>query len=91
MDRVMVQVFKPETKTAAGIYLPEASKQVINQGKVIAVGAGRMSKDDKLIPCSVNVGDNVVIPEYGGMNIKFDNEEYKVFRDEDIVGLLEKE
>jgi len=88
-DRVLVQAFKAETKTAAGIYLPEAAKQSINQAKVIAVGAGRMGKDDQLLPLSVKKDDTVIIPEYGGMTIKFDSEEYKIFRDDDIVGVIE--
>lgn len=90
-DRVLVQAFKPEVKTAAGIYLPEAAKQSINQAKVVSVGAGRLSRDDKLLPLNVKAGDTVIIPEYGGMTIKFDSEEYKIFRDEDIVGVMEEE
>lgn len=91
MDRVLVQAFKAETKTAAGIYLPEASKQAINQAKVISVGAGIRGKDEKLIPLAVKAGDTVIIPEYGGMTIKFDSEEYKIFRDDDIVGVMQED
>lgn len=89
MDRVLVQAFKAETKTAAGIYLPEASKQSINQAKVVSVGPGRLNKNNERLPLAVKAGDTVIIPEYGGMSIKFDSEDYKIFRDEDIVGVME--
>ncbi|CAD7938435.1 unnamed protein product [Amoebophrya sp. A120] len=90
-DRVLVQAFKAEAKTATGIYLPEAAKQSINQAKVISVGKGRLGADDKILPMSVKIGDTVIIPEYGGMTIKFDSEEYKLFRDDDIVGVMAEE
>ncbi|CAD7974133.1 unnamed protein product [Amoebophrya sp. A25] len=90
-DRVLVQVFKAEAKTATGIYLPEAAKQSINQAKVISVGKGRLGEGDKLLPLSVKAGDTVIIPEYGGMSIKFDSEDYKLFRDDDIVGVMAEE
>eukprot|EP00392_Amoebophrya_sp_AT5.2_P016079 g16322.t1 len=90
-DRVLVQAFKAEAKTATGIYLPDAAKKSINQAKVISVGKGRLGQDDKLLPMSVKAGDTVIIPEYGGMSIKFDSEEYKLFRDDDIVGVMTEE
>jgi len=88
LDRVLVQKFKQEAVTSSGIYLPDAAKQQINQAKVIATGLGRNTKDGKKIEVSVKPGDTVVIPEYGGMQLKFDNEEYHVFRDDDIVGIV---
>lgn len=88
MDRVLVQKLKQEGKTASGIFLPDQAKQTINQAKVIAVGEGRILKDGNRIVCNVKPGDSVIVPEFGGMNIKFDDEEYQVFRDEDIVGVL---
>lgn len=92
-DRILVQVYKPQAKTAGGIYLPEAAKSSINQAKVIAVGAGRFdpTAPATILPVSVKVGDNVIIPEYGGMAIKFDSEEYKIFRDDDLVGVVGEE
>jgi len=89
-DRILVQVYKPTGKTAGGIYLPESAKSGINQAKVIAIGAGRYDSTAPAVPLplSVKVGDNVIIPEYGGMAIKFDSEEYKIFRDDDLVGVV---
>jgi chaperonin GroES len=91
MDRVLVQKIKQEAKTASGIFLPEQAKQVINQATVVAVGEGRLLKDGSKIPCTVKPGDSVIVPEFGGMTLKFDDEEYQVFRDEDIVGVMKSE
>lgn len=88
MDRVLVQKAKQEAKTASGIFLPEQAKQTINQATVISVGAGRLLKDGSRVACTVKPGDNVVIPEFGGLKLNFDEEEYHVFRDEDIVGVI---
>lgn len=88
MDRVLVQKVKQEAKTASGIFLPDQAKQTINQAKVIAVGEGRILKDGNRIVCTVKPGDSVIVPEFGGMSIKFDDEDYQVFRDEDIVGVM---
>eukprot|EP00451_Oxyrrhis_marina_P001351 CAMPEP_0204269426 /NCGR_PEP_ID=MMETSP0468-20130131/16115_1 /ASSEMBLY_ACC=CAM_ASM_000383 /TAXON_ID=2969 /ORGANISM="Oxyrrhis marina" /LENGTH=100 /DNA_ID=CAMNT_0051244811 /DNA_START=37 /DNA_END=339 /DNA_ORIENTATION=- len=88
LDRVLVQRVKAETKTASGIFLPDAAKSAVNHATVIAAGPGRLDKTGNKIPMSVTVGDKVVIPEYGGMTLKFDEEDYQVFRDEDIVGKL---
>lgn len=91
MDRVLVQKMKHEAKTASGIFLPDQAKQVINQATVIAVGEGRLLKDGQKIACNVKPGDSVIVPEFGGMTLKFDDEEFQVFRDEDIVGVLKKD
>mmetsp|Transcript_75039 Transcript_75039/g.196820 ORF Transcript_75039/g.196820 Transcript_75039/m.196820 type:complete len:103 (-) Transcript_75039:139-447(-) len=90
MDRVLCQNVKAETKTASGIFLPETAKSAPNWAKVLAVGPGRLSKEGELIPMSVKVGDTVVVPQYGGVTIKFDNEDYSVFRDEDFMGIIEE-
>jgi chaperonin GroES len=91
MDRVLVQKIKHEAKTASGIFLPEQAKQMINQATVIAVGEGRLLKDGKRLACTVKPGDSVIVPEFGGMTLKFDDEEFQVYRDEDIVGILKKD
>ncbi|CAE8643663.1 unnamed protein product [Polarella glacialis] len=62
-----------------------------NWAKVLATGPGRVSKEGDLVPMNVKVGDTVVIPEYGGVTLKFDNEDYFVFRDEDMMGIIQEE
>ena len=90
MDRVLVQKLKQEAKTASGIFLPEQAKQTINQTTVISVGEGRILKNGEKLACTVKPGDSVIVPEFGGMALKFDDEEYHIFRNEDIVGVMKQ-
>mmetsp|Transcript_62093 Transcript_62093/g.178108 ORF Transcript_62093/g.178108 Transcript_62093/m.178108 type:complete len:105 (+) Transcript_62093:98-412(+) len=93
LDRVLVQKMKPELKTASGILLPDraAKAQAPNYAMVLAAGPGRRTKEGEILPMGVKVGDKVVVPEYGGMTLKFEEEEYQVYRDEDIMGILKEE
>eukprot|EP00932_Pfiesteria_piscicida_P005338 SRR837773.15247.p2 GENE.SRR837773.15247~~SRR837773.15247.p2 ORF type:complete len:112 (-),score=53.19 SRR837773.15247:76-387(-) len=88
LDRVLVQKMKPEAKTATGILLPDSAAKAPNFAKVVAAGPGRRTPKGELVPMGVKVGDKVVVPEYGGMTLKFDDEEFQVYRDEDIMGIL---
>ncbi|KAF4652991.1 10 kda heat shock protein [Perkinsus chesapeaki] len=88
LDRVLVQKLRVESKTATGVFLPEAAKPTINQAVVMAVGTGRILNDGTKVPISVQPGDKVIIPEFGGMNLKLDGEDFQVFRDDDIVGKI---
>ncbi|CAE8616894.1 unnamed protein product, partial [Polarella glacialis] len=90
-DRILVQKVIGEAKTATGILLPDSAVKAPNWAKVLATGPGRVSKEGDLVPMNVKVGDTVVIPEYGGVTLKFDNEDYFVFRDEDMMGIIQEE
>ncbi|PIA53839.1 hypothetical protein AQUCO_00900436v1 [Aquilegia coerulea] len=85
LNRILVEKILPPLKTNAGILLPEKIN-MLNTGKVIAVGPGKLTRDGKPIPVSVNEGDTVLLPEYGGTEIKLGEKEYHLFRDEDILG-----
>ncbi|KAA8532566.1 hypothetical protein F0562_032618 [Nyssa sinensis] len=87
LNRVLVQKIVPPAKTTAGILLPEKSTK-LNSGKVVAVGPGTHDKAGNLIPVAVKEGDTVLLPEYGGTQVKLDDKEYHLFRDEDILGTL---
>nr|AFK44541.1 unknown [Lotus japonicus] len=87
LNRVLIEKILPPTKTSGGILLPEKSSQ-LNSGKVIAVGPGSRDRAGNLIPVSVKEGDQVLLPEYGGPQIKLDDKEFLLFRDEDILGIL---
>ncbi|CAJ1939603.1 unnamed protein product [Sphenostylis stenocarpa] len=77
-NRILVEKIVPPSKTSAGILLPEKSSQ-LNSGKVIAVGPGSRDKTGNFIPVSVKEGDRVLLPEYGGTQIKLDDKEiYKL-------------
>ncbi|KAF2496278.1 putative 10 kDa heat shock protein, mitochondrial [Lophium mytilinum] len=81
LDRVLVQRIKADTKTAGGIFLPESAVKELNEAKVLAVGPGGLDRDGKRIAPSVQPGDKVLIPQYGGSPIKVGEEEYSLFRD----------
>jgi chaperonin GroES len=89
-DRVVVEPREVETKTAGGIYIPDtADKDKPIQGTIIAIGNGKYV-DGKLLPLQVKVGDRVLFGKYAGTNVKLDDTEYLVMREEDIMGVLEE-
>merc|ERR1712178_172295 len=88
-DRVLVQRAAAMNKTSGGIMLPESVQSKVNEATVIAVGPGKYNTAGTVVPMSVAVGDKVLLPENGGSNLKFDEEEFVVFRDEDIIGILQ--
>lgn len=89
LDRVLVQRFKPETKTAAGIFLPtSATSNPLPEATVIAVGPGAPNKDGKVIPTQVKAGDRVLLPGWGGNSIKVGEEEYFLFKDSEILAKI---
>jgi chaperonin GroES len=86
LDRVLVERLLPETKTKGGIMIPEKAQGKVNEAVVVAVGGGIKNKDGVLDPVSVKVGDKVLVPEYGGTKLVFDDKDYFMFRDGDILG-----
>ncbi|KAI3864994.1 hypothetical protein MKW98_032489 [Papaver atlanticum] len=87
LNRILVEKIVPPSKTTAGILLPEKTSK-LNSGKIVAVGPGARDRDGKLIPVSLKEGDTVLLPEYGGTEVKLDEKEYHLYRDEDILGTL---
>ncbi|XP_028663482.1 10 kDa heat shock protein, mitochondrial isoform X2 [Erpetoichthys calabaricus] len=85
-DRVLVERFAAETVTKGGIMLPEKTQGKVLQATVVAVGPGTKTKTGQLEPVSVNVGDKVLLPEYGGTKVTIEEKEYFLFRDGDILG-----
>ncbi|XP_068336299.1 10 kDa chaperonin, mitochondrial-like [Pyrus communis] len=87
LNRVLVERIVPPSKTSTGILLPEKSAK-LNSGKVVAVGPGTRDKEGQFIPATVKEGDTVLLPEYGGTEVKLGDKEYQLYRDEDILGTL---
>ncbi|KAI9303665.1 chaperonin GroS [Cunninghamella echinulata] len=85
LDRVLVQRIKAQEKTAAGIFIPEKAQETLNEGLVVAVGKGALDKEGKHIPLQVASGDRVILPPFGGSNVKLGNEEYLLFRDSELL------
>jgi chaperonin GroES len=89
-DRVLVKRLEDDVeKTKGGLYIPDSAKEKPQQGKVMAVGKGRVSDDGKLIPLDVKAGDKVLFGKYSGSEIKVDGEELLIMREEDILGVVE--
>ncbi|KAF5372724.1 hypothetical protein D9757_009693 [Collybiopsis confluens] len=90
-DRVLVQRFKPETKTASGVFLPtSAISNPLPEATVVAVGPGAPDKDGKVVPTTVKAGDRVLLPEWGGSAIKIGDDEYHLFRDSEILAKIQE-
>lgn len=91
LDRVLVQRFKPGTKTVSGIFLPQSSTaNPLPEATVIAVGPGAPDKDGKIVPTTVQAGDKVLLPGWGGNSIKLGEEEYFLFRDSEILAKIQE-
>jgi chaperonin GroES len=91
LDRVLVQRAKAEAKTASGIYIPEKNVEKLNEADVLAVGPGAMDKDGKTVPTTVQAGDRVLIPPFGGSSIKVGDQDYLLFRDAEILAKIKKD
>lgn len=89
-DRILVQRLEQESKTAGGIIIPDSAKEKPAEGKVIAVGSGKMKDDGTRSPMEIKVGDKVLFSKYGGTDIKVDGEDYLIMREDDILGVIEK-
>lgn len=91
-DRVLIQPLSKEEregKTASGIVIPDtAEKERPEEGRVVAVGAGKMSDEGKLIPMNIQVGQHVLFSKYGPNEIKVDGKEYLIAREEDILAII---
>ena len=88
-DRIIVERLEEETKTAAGIIIPDSAKEKPQQGKVIAVGKGKVTEDGKVLPLDVKKGDRVLFGKYAGTEVKLDGKEYLMMREDDILGVVE--
>ena len=84
-DRLVVRPIEREEVTKGGIVLPDTAKEKPQEGKVLAVGPGRLSDDGKRIAMDVKVGDIVIYAKYGGTEIKVDDEELMILRESDIL------
>jgi chaperonin GroES len=89
-DRVIVKRIAEEEKSKGGIIIPDTAKEKPQEGKVIAVGKGKVNEDGKLIPLDVKVNDRILFGKYSGSEINIDGDEHLIMREEDILGIIEK-
>jgi chaperonin GroES len=88
-DRVLIKRIKEEEKTKGGIIIPDTAKEKPQEGKVIAVGKGKVNEDGKVTPLDVKAGDRILFGKYSGTEVKLDGEEHLILREDDILGILE--
>ena len=89
-DRVVVESLEAEEKTIGGILLPDTAKQKPQQGKVIAVGPGKLTDKGDRTAVAVKVGDTVLFGKYGGSDVEVNGREFKILRESDILAKLAK-
>jgi chaperonin GroES len=89
-DRVIVKRIEEQEKTKGGIIIPDTAKEKPMEGKVIAVGKGKVLEDGKIHPLDVKAGDRVLFVKYAGTEVKINEEEHLIMREDDILGVIEK-
>ena len=88
-DRVVIQVLDAETTTKSGIVIPDAATEKPNQGKVLAVGEGRITEEGVVIPMEVKTGDLVMFAKNAGQPVKIEGQEYHILREDDIIAIVQ--
>lgn len=87
-DRVIIELVEAEEKTASGIVLPGTAQEKPQEGKVVAVGTGRVLENGERIALEVSAGDRIIFSKYSGTEVTFENEEYLILRESDILAVI---
>ncbi len=87
-DRILVQRIDEETKTKGGIIIPDTAKEKPTEGKVLAVGNGKILEDGTTRPLEVKPGDRILFSKYSGTEVKVDGEEQTIIREDDVLGIV---
>lgn len=88
-DRLIVERLENEEKTASGLYIPDSAKEKPQQGRVVAVGKGRVREDGTIQPLDLRAGDKILFGKYAGTEIKIDGNDFLIMREEDVLGVVE--
>ncbi len=88
-DRILVQRLEQKEKTTGGIIIPDSAKEKPAEGKIIAVGNGKMNDEGKRVALEVKEGDQVLFSKYGGTDVKVEGVDYLIMREDDILGIIE--
>ena len=89
-DRVLVKLMEEEEKSPGGIILPDTAKEKPQEGKVVAVGKGRLLEDGTVRPLEIKVGDTVLFAKYSGTEVNHDEKEFTILREDDILAVLKE-
>ena len=88
-DRILIKRQEEKETRKGGIIIPDSAKEKPQEGKVIAVGQGKVNDDGKKVPLDVKTGDKILFGKYSGSEVTLDNEEYLILREEDVLGILD--
>jgi chaperonin GroES len=88
-DRILVQRVEEETTTKGGIIIPDTAKEKPAEGKVIAVGSGKLGEDGKRAPLEIKAGDRILFGKYSGTEVKIEGEEFLIMREDDVLGVID--
>ncbi len=88
-DRILIKRVEEKETIKGGIIIPDTAKEKPQEGEVIAVGGGKKTEDGKVIPLDVKAGDRILFGKYSGTEIKIDNEEYLIIREDEVLGIIE--
>ena len=87
-DRVLVQPVEERETKKGGIIIPDSAKEKPTEGKIVALGTGKLDEKGQKVPFEVKVGDTVLISKYGGTEVKYDDVNYLIMREDDILGIV---
>ena len=87
-DRVIIELVESEEKTASGIVLPDSAKEKPQEGKVVAVGTGRVLENGERVALEVAEGDKIIFSKYAGTEVKYEGNEYLILRESDILAVI---
>jgi len=88
-DRILIKRIEEKETVKGGIIIPDSAKEKPQEGEVVAVGGGKKEKDGRVVPLDVKAGDRILFGKYSGTDIKIDNEEYLILKEEEVLGILE--
>ncbi|MCD8501607.1 MAG: co-chaperone GroES [Bacillaceae bacterium] len=88
-DRIVIEQVETEEKTASGIVLPDTAKEKPQEGRVVAVGTGRILESGERVALEVKEGDKVIFSKYAGTELKLDGKEYLILRENDVLAIVE--
>jgi chaperonin GroES len=88
-DRILVRRLEEEQKSKGGIIIPDTAKEKPQEGKVVAVGKGKLLDDGKLVALEVKAGDKILFGKYSGSEVKIEGVEHLIMREDDVLGIIE--
>lgn len=87
-DRIIIELIEAEEKTASGIVLPDSAKEKPQEGKIVAIGTGRVLENGTRVELDVKEGERIIFSKYSGTEVKYDNNDYLILRESDVLAVI---